>query len=1761
MAKFLWACVALLIASLSTPQICSLSAKPIAGFSATVTSGCSPLKIDFKNTSKGGVSYLWKLGNSNTSNLLAPSAVYNMPGKYSITLIATDAAGLSDTLELKDYITVFRNPLARFVADRKTLCLGDSLHLGDMTIQGDAPIKSWTWDMGNGDVLYGPKPVFAYKSKGTYDISYAVTDQNGCNSTYKEVSSVSVFSLPGVGFSSINPVKCNAPALIEFTSTANGAGPFSYGWDFGDGGTASVANPNHTFDSAGKYKISLTVADSRGCRNTSTIDNFVYVGQPMANYVIASNTICQGSRIEVQNTSYPPAGICTWDFGDGDTLYYGNNPLKYYAKVGSYAIKLTYIWDKCTSTVVKTIPIVVKPAPSVKIVPGDTAVCRNASGILNMSLQGSDFNMAQWSKDTNPHRSNDTGSIYQFHTDTNGYHTIRVKVKSTLGCGVGTDSVRVLVRGPFSSINLTQNKGCIPYNTTGTFNGVSDAPIKDYHWFSTQIGLNSSKPKINITNSHFGVTLIYLTVTDINGCSHTSLQVMGAGVKIAPVFQASKTEICSNEPFTIYNKSKTKSGDSVAVFWSWFGKDTIPFPGKDSAELKFRAAPNEKLRLTFTNNSYGCATQAELFIKVNGPLLDGFVHPFCDKDSINGMNLSKDYTNTWWRYENGAGNTVIQPELPLNLSLFSTKNLWLFATNSKTGCKDSMPVNFQTDPQVAAFNWTVDCKTHVLNTTNLYKGLLDTQFTWTLTNHTTGTVSNFKARHISKLVLGYGFYTLKLAVRNKQFQCTKSQSVDFHIFDVDNVKPEVENTSKVCNPVSLVLHDQFFGNWINPLWSIDKKTSIPDTAERIPYTYSGGGSSIWIHHYKTDDIGCRYHDSFLINIGGPSPDISMDGQDNSNCLNPVIRVSAVNYKPTPKTNYTYIWDFGYRKGNSISDTMLIHGSKTVKIQLTILDDRGCSSSIAKSFDVVAGKPKAKFKVLADTLVSCPPLQVAFLDSSIGGFGPVTFRRFDFGDNTYSSKTNPSKMYVMPGEYTVSLIVGNSANCFDTLSIPKLAVVKGPVGKFSISDLKGCTPFAVELKAQTSAGVSKIAFDMGDGVVLDASNRKHTYVRPGSYVPRLMMTDSNGCRFSPEPTDTIVVHPSPRAVLEGGPVCKYKEYTITQKSVSDDSLKEIVWTSNGKVLGNSNSISASFNYDKFNYIRLRVSTINECKDSTVAVFNAYDIHASVSIPRDEYCLGSLVKIKDGSMSDTNIVSRSLWIGNQAMSISNPFVYVANKKGIVPMKFVVSNIIGCKDSISTNAFLKVGDTAAPPAQPIFRTTVTSDFSTETRFAQSKEVDFKDQHLYVFLNNKWTLAYSTANRADTNLVVNGLNTLGKSYCHIIRQRNFCGVMTDSSKVVPHCSIETKAFGDTNSGLVTWSPYVGWKQVKQYHIWRKPKGSETFTRVGTVAGNTLQYRDTTVFCHVIYDYRVEGLENGGYQSNSYSDTANCKPIHLRTVPAPEVWRTTVERNAFTRTEWLMPKTPKYPVSFYSIYRQEGSDWKLMAPKVDSLSNFIEDMATEVQNSTYSYRVTATDVCQTVSPASNVGRSILLSVSQGEGENQDAKLSWTPYIYWNEGVKEYQIERSVSGSSFSKIGSVAGNSLSFSDQDIPKTCVKDIVYRVVAIRNQPVNPDSTHYAESVSNQRNYIPEIKFFIPNAFTPNQNNLNEGFRPDGMYYSAYEMKIYNRWGQKVYDGSDCQNFWDGKYEQQDAPEGVYAYYIIATDMGGKTYQFNGSITLLR
>lgn len=156
---------------------------------------------------------------------------------------------------------------------------------------------------------------------------------------------------PSAGFTY---VVTNFSVAFTDTSTDPDGTIASRAWDFGDGGTSTVANPTHVYAASGSYTVRLTVTDNVGDSTYAEHTVIVSVEPPVADFSASGS----GLAFTFTDASSDPDGTIAsraWDFGDGGTST-ATNPTHTYASAGTYSVTLT-VTDNSGLTNSKTISV------------------------------------------------------------------------------------------------------------------------------------------------------------------------------------------------------------------------------------------------------------------------------------------------------------------------------------------------------------------------------------------------------------------------------------------------------------------------------------------------------------------------------------------------------------------------------------------------------------------------------------------------------------------------------------------------------------------------------------------------------------------------------------------------------------------------------------------------------------------------------------------------------------------------------------------------------------------------------------------------------------------------------------------------------------------------------------------------------------------------------------------------------------------------------------------------------------------------------------------------------------------------------------------------------------------------------------------------------------------------------------------------------------------------------------------------------------
>lgn len=108
---------------------------------------------------------------------------------------------------------------------------------------------------------------------------------------------------------------------------------------------------------------------------------------------------------------------------------------------------------------------------------------------------------------------------------------------------------------------------------------------------------------------------------------------------------------------------------------------------------------------------------------------------------------------------------------------------------------------------------------------------------------------------------------------------------------------------------------------------------------------------------------------------------------------------------------------------------------------------------------------------------------------------------------------------------------------------------------------------------------------------------------------------------------------------------------------------------------------------------------------------------------------------------------------------------------------------------------------------------------------------------------------------------------------------------------------------------------------------------------------------------------------------------------------------------------------------------------------------------------------------------------------------------------------------------------------------------------------DDNGCADTANNMVKIKADVNVFVPNSFTPNGDGLNDTFAPECSDIKGVKIQVYSRWGELIYRGEGMEAAWDGSYRGTNVPDGVYSYVIQVIGVDNKTYNYEGTLTLLR
>jgi gliding motility-associated-like protein len=309
------------------------------------------------------------------------------------------------------------------------------------------------------------------------------------------------------------------------------------------------------------------------------------------------------------------------------------------------------------------------------------------------------------------------------------------------------------------------------------------------------------------------------------------------------------------------------------------------------------------------------------------------------------------------------------------------------------------------------------------------------------------------------------------------------------------------------------------------------------------------------------------------------------------------------------------------------------------------------------------------------------------------------------------------------------------------------------------------------------------------------------------------------------------------------------------------------------------------------------------------------------------------------------------------------------------------------------------------------------------------------------------------------------------------------------------------------------------------------------TVGADQTRYTDPDVRCPEQYCYRVEAAYPDGAVSVSNSACVNA----VSTRPPPVVQNLIVTvRNGLPVVSWTAPPGRNEYLVTRSV---DGGPFQPVGRLTEA--EFTDENA-RLNTNGYCYRVSYADACNNQSAESPEVCPVRLQVETGDDGD---RLSWSTYREWAAGVTGYTLEKlDATGRLLTSRAMGPGTSA---------TEPLDTIHQIIRYRVRTTGTG----LESFSNEVEVRRPVSVFLPEAFTPNNDRVNDVYTVKGRFIASLEMVIYDRWGAILFTSDRLENGWDGTLNGQPAATGAYVCLVRVTDQTGRRTTHRGGVLLIR
>jgi len=1047
------------------------------------------------------------------------------------------------------------------------------------TTSGASANASFEWNFGNGNTSLLKDPGAVFLDARSYTVTLIVKDSNKTSSVAQNVT---VYKKPVVDFTASLQKGC-FPLPVEFTANASaGDGMIAqYLWDFGDGFTEQVntSTVTHTYVAKQNPVINLSVTNSYGCQATIVRENVITVLEELkASFATEKKILCTINEAAnfINTTTGPGILSYSWDFGDGQASTV-KQPSHIYTAKGTYAVKLTVSSSEgCKDTLLQNESLNVANYKTDWETTG--LLCEeNTIKFINKSTPAPD--QSQWDFN-NGYPQNTTNINVETWYPVAG--TYNVKLTNTFGSCTDVLNKQIIVQDiPQLTGFITEISGVCGSPVKVNFKDTTAGAVKwewraDYHIFNSTL----KEPSTEFTYDYDWY--VYLKVFNDKGCSNTTskyLVIRKPFVKI-------------NSPDVSGNGSINSCGPKTASFFTTSSVDIATYQwnfgdGSSSTDAKpvhnYSKEGDYRVSLSYTTVT-GCGGTVEFegYVSIRDQVKADFTVTDNDICGNTPFTISSNVTAPYYYHNWDMGDGVLKlneghPKEMLYKyekdGIYTIRliinNLFCTDTVVKTNyIKVSPPF-----PKIAGFTNTCEGTRGTVTFSQTSKQ--STSWHWDFGDGTTLSL-NTDQPEVKHTYTKTGWYKVVLNTTNGA--CTVGDSVFVNVLlkqhpvltgdktivcrSEDYLTITVSNLEQ--NPAYYSHYGYGYSDWEHRNGSYAPGHVSAGSLSDMPFSHTlwdftpGAGRQDLRLVVTSNYFGCRDTTNWIpLKINGPIPGFKQI------INNPCANGSLVTLRDTSKSSdnvalKSWEWNFSDGATQTTSTPTVTHTygwPGTYPVYLTVTDINGCYANYQGYANAENNNLHADFSASATTI--SPGTTINFSNTSTTSDIDHTSYQWLPGDGSQITTFDAVKTYTQPGVYTVRLIAKNTLNgCADTASV--VITVKYINAAFKIdqayTSISQCPPVLVKF-TNLSYNISKITWDFGDGtIVSDVFNPSHIYTKAGKYKIILVTESDNGTQYTTE--DSVIIK-APSATMAADILHSCTSQTITLNTIAKNGV-DYLW---------------------------------------------------------------------------------------------------------------------------------------------------------------------------------------------------------------------------------------------------------------------------------------------------------------------------------------------------------------------------------------------------------------------------------------------------------------------------------------------------------------------------------------------------------------------------------------------------------------------------